>query len=232
MICHIGVSTPICANRNIDADIIPSPMHREQLVAAGLRDQDAAAHRRRPGCRASSAGSCRPDSVGVAPFTICRYSGSDIIMPNMPMPMTKLIDVGQREHRRAEQPQRQQRLVAHAAARRRRTPTMPSTPIAYMASAVARTPSPTSRPCSATISSGTRPTRERDRAPVVDAVVDLGVRHVEELRDDDQRDDADRHVHQEHPAPAVDAGEGVQHRRRTRRRPGRARWTRPKTAMK
>ncbi len=29
---------------------------------------------------------CRPEVVGVAPFTICRYCGIIIIAPNMPMP--------------------------------------------------------------------------------------------------------------------------------------------------
>ena len=36
-----------------------------------------------------SGSSSRPASVGVAPFTICRYSGSAASPPNMPMPRMK-----------------------------------------------------------------------------------------------------------------------------------------------
>ena len=38
---------------------------------------------------AVSGNSSRPDFVGVASRTICRYSGRQISPPNMPMPMRK-----------------------------------------------------------------------------------------------------------------------------------------------
>ena len=46
---------------------------------------------------------------------------------------------------------------------------------------------------------------QRGRAPPVDAVVEAGVLQVQGARDDEERGDADRHVHEEDPAPAVDA---------------------------
>ena len=90
IVCHIGVSTPICANRNIDTETIASPTTGNRLYRPVFEIRmplpiDAT---RMP---AVIGRVCRPDSVGVAPFTICRYSGSDIIMPNMPIPITKLM---------------------------------------------------------------------------------------------------------------------------------------------
>ena len=49
------------------------------------------------------------------------------------------------------------------------------------------------------------PEGQGGRAPPVDPVVEAGVLQVQGARDDEQRGDADRHVHEEHPAPAVDA---------------------------
>ena len=46
---------------------------------------------------------------------------------------------------------------------------------------------------------------QRDRAPPVDAVVEAGVLQVQGARDDEEGGDADRHVDEEDPAPAVDA---------------------------
>ena len=51
--------------------------------------------------------------------------------------------------------------------------------------------------------------RDVERAPPVDPPGAAGVRDVEHLGDDEEGDDADRHVHQEHPAPADDAQDAV-----------------------
>lgn len=99
---------------------------------------------------------CRPAWVGVAPLTICRYSGSDIIAPNIPAPCTTVTSVAIRNTGRLNR-----RSGSSAASPIRRScqmkATTPSPPMTYIAIDAAE-PQPHSRPCSATISSGTSPT--------------------------------------------------------------------------
>ena len=163
--------------------------------------------------------SSRPDSVGVAPLTSCRYSGSVLSAPNMPRPISTF----------TLRPMLNTRLwnsrigisassfIRISIRMKAMTPTMPSA----IRPSTAGEAQPHSRPCSATISSGTRPT-------ISAAAPHQSMRWSCRMcgmcstsQHDDQRDDADRHVDQEDPAPAGDAQDGARCRRRSRRPAGR-----------
>ena len=78
---------------------------------------------------ATSGRNSRPAFVGDAPLTICRYSGIEAMPPNMPMPTIVACAEPTAKIAVAEQPQRQQRLVAHRPALdpdERGEPTAPS----------------------------------------------------------------------------------------------------------
>ena len=105
----------------------------------------------------------------------------------MPMPTMKLASEPEAERPAAEQPQRQQRVVAVSAARpagsRRARPTADD--VAEHASASSPSPSP------ALLGHDQQRHQaddQRDRARPVDAVVAAGVREVEHPGDDDQRE--------------------------------------------
>ena len=143
-----------------------------------------------------------PLSVGVAPFTSCRYSGMVIIAPNMPKPTSTPEDGRHRERRAHEQLERDQRGVAHGllddderddAERAERV----------AGERAERAPAPLAALLG---HDEQRHEREDDGrgTPPVDAHAVTSVRNVQEAEHEEERDDADRQVDQEDPAPSVD----------------------------
>ncbi len=133
----------------------------------------------------TSGSSSRPAMVGELPLTICRYSGRAASTPNMPIPtirlstelIAKVLPWNSRSGSRASSP-----IIRSATT----NSTTPSAPMPYMASD-RPLPQPQLRPCSATISSGTRAMISATAPRPVDPVVTPHVRQVQHLRDQDQR---------------------------------------------
>ena len=100
--------------------------------------------------------SSRPDWVGVAPFTSCRYSGNMLMAPNMPRPISTLAT---RPRLKVELLNSRIGISASSSIRRS---TMMKAMMPTMATASRPTmrlePQPQVLPCSATISNGTMPT--------------------------------------------------------------------------
>ena len=145
----------------------------------------------------------KPASVGVAPRTICRNCGSSAMPPNIPTPITMPGDARQAEDAVAEQPQRQQRVVAVGAlGQHEQHETDDADDVAD--DRAGGVPAPLAALLGHDQQRHERHD-ERERARPVDAVRARDVRDVEHAGHDDQRDDPDRDVHEEDPAPPVDA---------------------------
>ena len=147
--------------------------------------------------------SSSPASVGDIPLTICRYSGSAASPPNMPMPRMKFEQRPDAERAPAEEPQRQQGVVAVAAlgGDERRDPDDADD---HRRHGPQRAPAPVA-PLLGEQQHRREPGHQGQRSRPVDAVVAPDVRQVQAAHHEQQRRGADRHVHEEDPAPPGDA---------------------------
>ena len=180
---------------------------------------------------ATSGSMRKPLSIGDAPRTICRNCGSTAIPPNIVMPTSTPTSRDQREHAAAEQSQRQQGVVAVPALDEHEEQQPES---AEHVAGDGRGGAPAPR---AALLGDEQQRHESDRQQCGAGPVDAsrpapGVRQVEHLRDDGQRDRPDRHVDEEDPAPAVDAEDRGRAREQAADHRARARWTCANTARK